>query len=1147
MTIFTMQNSDLFSTFGENNSDKYAAIGSTILTTASDANISNTIPSNAPTFVNPYPLIINEWSQGTNGGKEWVEFLILGDGSNPTVNIQNAVLADTNRGMARLRLSGSGFASLPVGTFLVIYNAGDPDDNLFPKTTFDPANGDYKLLIPSINATGDYAITAAPSTTGFNFWASGTTGGAFGNTNPGDVPVLMSEASGFFTADSTPSNYTTADALATFYNILPNNASIQTTPPSPSVGGIGGNGTFLYLGQDATGITTDNNWSKDTNNDPANGNSRTPGEPNAQVIITQTDGSTSVAEGGAVDQYTIFLSSQPTDNVSIVITPDAQLDLGSGQGTSITLTFTIKNWYQPQTVTVQAFDDSDAETAIHSGVITHTVTSNNPNSLYNSTNNVPFKINGALVTSSTLNVNVEDNENFTVVTSITPAEPNSTNAATVDFTVIFSDDVSGVDQTDFVLAPTNITEASIASVTPISGNTYTVTVNTGEGEGSLGLNLVDDNSINNNLNLALGGVAVNDGDFTGELYTIDTVSPVVGVTPFTTSDSTPPLTGVVDDPTATVTVSVNDTNYTATNDGDGTWTLPDDTIGSILTDGTYEVEVTATDSLGNFGTDASINELVINPAAPAVSVDSLSTNDSEPQITGTVDDTTAIVEVTVDGTSYSATNNGDGTWTLEDNLAPSLTEGIYEVEVTATDSLGNFGTDGTTNELIIEVNDTPSFTSPPITSATEDIPYTYNINITDPEAEDLLDITALTLPTWLNLIDNGDRTASLTGTPTSDDLGEQTVELEVQDASGNKSTQSFSIIVAGMSDDLLTSQTLSLKDNQVFEIVGNSSPAKLKFTLIENQAENVNEIGLFTVDDNEGSINGILPGKPGYLAQALNRGKVIFSALANPSGFANPTRILEGFDTGDRLGFYLVPNSSTDSVVTDLAAGKTPTKVFLGLVGANEGSLNYLQTSELDEKSINLNWEDQLGGGDADFNDLVMTVELTQESPRLGTKLQSQQKREIIDIRELRSQVSAELIVNSQAAFDNFVGLYWVDNQEGQVGQLLPGDDDYAKAAIQRSLWEFDRNGMSSVNLEPGAILVPYLIADATSDEFLAQNSSNQQETDISAYFPYLEANPDGIDHIRLLGDNTFGFEDLFGGGDQDFNDMVFQVNLTAI
>ena len=50
---------------------------------------------------------------------------------------------------------------------------------------------------------------------------------------------------------------------------------------------------------------------------------------------------------------------------------------------------------------------------------------------------------------------------------------------------------------------------------------------------------------------------------------------------------------------------------------------------------------------------------------------------------GTVDDPTATISVTVDGKTYAATNNGDGTWTLaDDTIAPALAGGIYEAMIT---------------------------------------------------------------------------------------------------------------------------------------------------------------------------------------------------------------------------------------------------------------------------------------------------------------------------------------------------------------------------------------------------------------------------------------------------------------------------------
>ena len=64
------------------------------------------------------------------------------------------------------------------------------------------------------------------------------------------------------------------------------------------------------------------------------------------------------------------------------------------------------------------------------------------------------------------------------------------------------------------------------------------------------------------------------------------------------------------------------------------------------------------------------------------------TNDNRPELTGTVvdNDTSAVINVTVNGVTYVATNNGDGTWTLaDDTIAAALADGIYEVAVTATD------------------------------------------------------------------------------------------------------------------------------------------------------------------------------------------------------------------------------------------------------------------------------------------------------------------------------------------------------------------------------------------------------------------------------------------------------------------------------
>lgn len=82
-------------------------------------------------------------------------------------------------------------------------------------------------------------------------------------------------------------------------------------------------------------------------------------------------------------------------------------------------------------------------------------------------------------------------------------------------------------------------------------------------------------------------------------------------------------------------------------------------------------------------------------------VDTLLTNDNTPELTGTVDDPDAAIEVTVGGNSYSAINNSDGTWRLaDDTISPALSDGTYDVAVTAIDLASNTGTDPSVDESV---------------------------------------------------------------------------------------------------------------------------------------------------------------------------------------------------------------------------------------------------------------------------------------------------------------------------------------------------------------------------------------------------------------------------------------------------------------
>ncbi|KCX66139.1 bacterial Ig-like domain family protein, partial [Acinetobacter baumannii 855125] len=245
-----------------------------------------------------------------------------------------------------------------------------------------------------------------------------------------------------------------------------------------------------------------------------------------------------------------------------------------------------------------------------------------------------------------------------------------------------------------VLNPINATDpvsgqaepGSTVTVTYPDGTTATVVAGT---DGSWSVpnpgNLVDGDTVTATATDPAGNTSL---PGTGTV-SADITAPVVALDDVLTNDSTPALTGTVNDPTATVVVNVDGVDYPAVNNGDGTWTLADNTLPT-LADGPHTITVTATDAAGNVGNDTAV--VTIDTVAPVVSFTDASTNDTTPALTGTIDDPTATVVVTVDGVDYPALNNGDGTWTLADNTLPVLADGPHTVSVTATDVAGNVST-----------------------------------------------------------------------------------------------------------------------------------------------------------------------------------------------------------------------------------------------------------------------------------------------------------------------------------------------------------------------------------------------------------------------------------------------------------------------
>jgi RHS repeat-associated protein len=145
-------------------------------------------------------------------------------------------------------------------------------------------------------------------------------------------------------------------------------------------------------------------------------------------------------------------------------------------------------------------------------------------------------------------------------------------------------------------------------------------------------------------------------------------------------------------------------------------------------------------------------------------------------------------------------------------------------------------------------------------------------------------------------------------------------------------------------------------------------------------------------------------------------------------------------------------------------------------------------------------------------------------------------------------QVAATLY--REAAFDNLIGFYLADKATGDVIDPLTGNvqgslSDSA-TAYRQTVRDYALIQGQVGNHQTGGLIDDTFIinADFNLEEYaLLPFIDARGNGDLSTlYVASLGANADQADHIQLIGNDMFGFEDLFGGGDNDFDDMIMQI-----
>ena len=472
------------------------------------------------------------------------------------------------------------------------------------------------------------------------------------------------------------------------------------------------------------------------------------------------------------------------------------------------------------------------------------------------------------------------------------------------------------------------------------------------------------------------------------------------------------------------------------------------------------------------------------------------------------------------------------------------TKNSYRIRVKTTDQDGLFYekplTIGVTN-----VNEAPVITSAATATFAENGTGTvYTVTATDADAATTL--TYSLSGDDANLFNINNRAITFKTAPNfeapSDNGANNVYNINVIANDGTLTdTEALAITVTNVNEAPTLNRPSSANSN-TFVLQGDSKE-RLEVKLTGYKSKLNSELGVFTVDDPDGKIDGIAPGATGYTEKALQRGQVIFSLLGNPpAGFnqSSLSRLLE-FNYNSNLRFYLVKDGSTDSVLNNT----TPKNNVLFDITSN------VRTTT-SGNGFSLAWEDGSGNGTG-FEDLRVTITPTNTPIARGTSVQNKPQRELLDLRNITGPVKADFVVNREAAYNNFVGFYKVADENGGIdtngdgrADILPGQAGYAQAAVRGRVSDLalavNNNGTANFNnktLQGGSFFAPFIITNGGTPD-------NYDNINSRIYFTFGAANSDGVDHVRLLGDNTFGFEDLAGGGDNDFNDVIVKVNLTV-
>ena len=144
---------------------------------------------------------------------------------------------------------------------------------------------------------------------------------------------------------------------------------------------------------------------------------------------------------------------------------------------------------------------------------------------------------------------------------------------------------------------------------------------------------------------------------------------------------------------------------------------------------------------------------------------------------------------------------------------------------------------------------------------------------------------------------------------------------------------------------------------------------------------------------------------------------------------------------------------------------------------------------------------------------------------------------------EKLGSISGTLEYAREANYDSVIGFYRVVDKKGGVidsvtGNVIKTTDanykDYALATtnLVTELADIsiadDQTASENITVEENSIIAPYALSNGET------------------LFAFGDANSDGISHFKSFGTNSFGLEDMIGGGDKDYDDFIIKFDFNS-